>query len=373
MNKMKIAGAAVLAGAMIAGCGRQETTATDTGLASDGRDPNEVVLEVCGEKLTNGALDGDIKKIVDSQGDKIPAEQVEYMRQMLRNQIAQSFVVEGALVARAKAEGYVITDEERTAKIEELLKSVAGRPDAPKSLDEFLDKFPLGRERALKELENGILIDKMIKAELAKTEGDDPTAEAQKIIDEIVAKNAAQAGAEQTALDKITALKAELSAPEIDVPAKFAELAKANSECPSSAKGGDLGEFTHGQMVPEFDKAAFELPVGQVSEPVKTKFGYHLILVTGKTPAVEATEASPAAPEKVQASHILVKTPETRPVPTLDEVVRYIKKRDSQDKVQKFIEGVLRASEIKTSDEFKDLLPPPEEGAQEPVETPAEK
>ena len=62
--------------------------------------------------------------------------------------------------------------------------------------------------------------------------------------------------------------------------ADFAALAKANSDDPGSKdSGGELGFFTTGKMVPPFEKAAFALPVGQVSEPVKSQFGYHLILV----------------------------------------------------------------------------------------------
>jgi parvulin-like peptidyl-prolyl isomerase len=66
--------------------------------------------------------------------------------------------------------------------------------------------------------------------------------------------------------------------------ADFATLAKANSEDPGSgAKGGDLGTFRRGQMVGPFDQAAFSIPVGEVSEPVKTQFGYHLIKITSRT------------------------------------------------------------------------------------------
>jgi peptidyl-prolyl cis-trans isomerase C len=62
--------------------------------------------------------------------------------------------------------------------------------------------------------------------------------------------------------------------------ANFAELAKAESDdTGSGANGGELGSFGHGQMVPQFDEAAFKLPVGQLSEPVKTQFGYHIIKV----------------------------------------------------------------------------------------------
>lgn len=68
---------------------------------------------------------------------------------------------------------------------------------------------------------------------------------------------------------------------EIKGGADFAALAKQHSECPSKANGGDLGEFERGAMVKEFDRVAFQLGVGELSEPVQTKFGYHLIRRTG--------------------------------------------------------------------------------------------
>ncbi len=59
----------------------------------------------------------------------------------------------------------------------------------------------------------------------------------------------------------------------------FAELAKAKSLCPSGKEGGDLGWFGRNQMVKEFEVAAFALKPGELSKPVKTQFGWHLIKV----------------------------------------------------------------------------------------------
>ena len=69
---------------------------------------------------------------------------------------------------------------------------------------------------------------------------------------------------------------------EIEEGLSFADAAKANSTCPSSASGGDLGKFGPGQMVPEFDEAIFSGDVGVLYGPIKTQFGYHLIDITGR-------------------------------------------------------------------------------------------
>ena len=84
----------------------------------------------------------------------------------------------------------------------------------------------------------------------------------------------------------------------------FEEAAKAHSTCPSGERGGNLGDFGRGQMVPEFDSAVFAMEIGEITEtPVKTQFGYHLIKLNSKS-----EESLPTLEEvKPQLSEMLLR------------------------------------------------------------------
>ena len=79
--------------------------------------------------------------------------------------------------------------------------------------------------------------------------------------------------------EKCEELKSQIEAGATD----FADCAKKFSQCPSGKQGGDLGSFSPGQMVKEFDDVVFSGEVGSVLGPVKTQFGYHLIEVTKRS------------------------------------------------------------------------------------------
>ncbi len=81
--------------------------------------------------------------------------------------------------------------------------------------------------------------------------------------------------------EKATELLADINAGKIS----FEDAARQNSTCPSKDQGGNLGEFSRGQMVPEFDEACFTMNVGEIKGPVKTQFGYHLIKLNSKNEA----------------------------------------------------------------------------------------
>ena len=114
--------------------------------------------------------------------------------------------------------------------------------------------------------------------------------------------------------------------------ADFAELAKANSDCPSASSGGDLGTFGKGQMVPEFEDAAFSQPTGSVGEVVETQFGFHIIKVTDHQQA-KATDFSEV---KERISDIL-----------------YSQKQ--QDAVKEYVDGLRKQADVQRFDKQTDV------------------
>ncbi len=121
----------------------------------------------------------------------------------------------------------------------------------------------------------------------------------------------------------------------------FAKLADELTEDPSGkGKGGDLGFFSEGQMVPEFDKAVFSMKVGDLSKPVKTSYGYHIIKLTETKPAEKAKGPMPFDQVK-------------------EQLVGYLKNQKQQSAVQGVISTVRNEAKIKNNlPELKDTPAP---------------
>ena len=358
--KIGLIGTAALAAMVVVGCGKKDAvadgdkSAKPATAAASSVDPKKVAVQVNDAKLTYGELDADIAKIIEAQ--KIPVEQLEQAKTYFREQMAQQFVMKSLLLAEISKKGVKLSDEDRKKREDEFLKSVAGRPNAPKSIEELLSKHPFGKERARKEFDESILIQKLLEQEVtSKIKVDDKKVDEQfaAATSNYTAAVKASAGAE----GKIKDLKKQLEGLKGDaLTNKFAQLAKEHSDCPSKSKGGDLGPFTRGQMVPEFDKVAFELDPLKVSDPVKTQFGWHLVMVTKKIPAVKAEGDKPAEPEKVQASHILLTSRKPDKAPTRDDIVAQLKRPQEQVALRKFFDGLRAAAKIEAPD-FPSLQP----------------
>ncbi|MBT3755480.1 MAG: hypothetical protein HOG24_04305 [Candidatus Cloacimonetes bacterium] len=123
----------------------------------------------------------------------------------------------------------------------------------------------------------------------------------------------------------------------------FAELAIQYSQGPSAPQGGDLGYFTRGKMVPTFEEAAFQLKKGDISDPVKTQFGWHIIKLIDKRTKNGA--------EEIQASHILIEEKASEATKeNLDVVINDMYEKAEDTNLEKAAEEL--AYEITESKEF---------------------
>ncbi|MFZ9886434.1 MAG: peptidylprolyl isomerase, partial [Myxococcota bacterium] len=227
---------------------------------------------------------------------------------------------------KAKAEGVAATPEELTAKYDEHKKRF-GTEEMYKS---FLERTQQTDEDVRKDLESNLVRDKLF-AKLMASEAPAPD-EAQKYYEENKDKykqreqiRASHILFKVAATDPADVKQAkEKKAKEVLALAKkagadFAALAKEHSEGPTAPKGGDLGSFSRGRMVKEFEDAAFTAKIGTVIGPVETKFGYHLIKVFEKTPERERSfdevkdsiTASLEARAKSKATRDILKTMKT--------------------------------------------------------------
>ena len=357
MKTLMIVGLSVM-GLCFAGCDKKEdagakgtnSPAASTALPAPGKS-DDVIVAVGDAKLTRGELDADVAKFIEARKAQIPPEQLEAAKNYLTQQFKEQFVTKTLLLKEAAKKGLTITDADVAARGAEMINANKGRPGAPATLDEMLAGHPLGAERARAEFRDSVLINKLVEQEIVSKITVDQE-KLKKQYNEIVSNITERAKAPQSeqvrashiliktddkkdsdaAKKEIDALHAQVKDLTGDaLKNKFAELAKEKSDCPSKEKGGDLGAFGHGQMVPEFDKAAFEQEIGKIYAPVKTSFGWHLILVTEKIPAKTPTAAEV---EKTVAER----------KPKLADVERMMKNQQIQGKFQEYLQGLMQAN-----------------------------
>jgi foldase protein PrsA len=255
--------------------------------------------------------------------------------------ILQQMVQEALILQYAKQNNITVTDDEITKKEDDLK---ANFPNG--SWDEMLKSRGLDEAQVKTALREQIILDKALANQVSITPAQ---------IQQYFTKNhAAFDKPEQVTArhilvaDLATANKVRaLLKPD---GSNFAELAKQYSTDPGSKeKGGELGQFRRGQMVPSFDAAAFTIPVGSISQPVKSPFGYHIIQVESRTPGVTGTLAN-----------------------STDKITAMLRQQQEAPLIQPFLQGLQTKANITINDpQFKDLFPSPPPGAQQGASNPA--
>ncbi|HET6863327.1 MAG TPA: peptidylprolyl isomerase [Pyrinomonadaceae bacterium] len=133
----------------------------------------------------------------------------------------------------------------------------------------------------------------------------------------------------------------------------FAKLAQEYSTDGSKEKGGDLGWFGHGDMVPEFEQAAYALKPGEISNVVQSKFGYHIIKLEERK--TETKDGKPV--EKIHARHILIGDPNANPFAPPTSARDKAKAAVEQEKAEKVLDQIVARSQVKVPDTFQVKMP----------------
>ncbi len=216
-----------------------------------------VVAVVGGEKITKGEIMGIL---------------YDWMLPLTLDEYINYKIVQQAL----KKEGLKVTEADINAKIAEIKKNQVPPGETLEGLLQRM-KWPMARFRAY--LTTQIGVEKIADKRVTATESD--YAEYVKAKHILVKTTSYGLSEEEKAKQEADAkAKIEKIAAEIKAGKKFEDAAKEYSDDPGTKdKGGELGWFRKGEMVPEFTDAAFKLNPGEMSEPVKTFYGYHLILV----------------------------------------------------------------------------------------------
>ena len=226
-------------------------------------------------------------EIAAANQNRDPQQRAELRKRALQGALDQ-LIAEKLLEKEMDDLGIAVTDQEVDLGIEDVRKqnnlepeqfeqALRGEGYSMKDYREFMRKHLRRLKLVNLKVRNKVKIsDKDLRAaydQWARMEQSDPEIHARHILVK-VEPNAPPAEVAK-ALEKAKALAAEARKPGVD----FAELAKKKSDGPSGPDGGDLGTFRRGVMVPEFDKVAFSLPAGGISDPVRTRFGWHVIKV----------------------------------------------------------------------------------------------
>jgi peptidyl-prolyl cis-trans isomerase C len=249
----------------------------------------DVVATVDGKEITKATVEKMMGIIRQQMQVNFPAGQLDAVLPRMQEQVIRELIDRQILLNAAADTAF--TDAEFEAELAEMKQELP--PGV--TFEELLEKtgMDMGEVREQMRIRKMLLAkaeeavpatEEECRAFFEENKGgmaQDESVEASHIL--VAVPRDADEAARAAARAKIDGLKAQL-----DAGADFAELAKANSDCPSKANGGSLGMFGRGMMVPEFEDAAFSQEIGKVGDVVETTFGYHLVLVTKRSEAKEA-------------------------------------------------------------------------------------
>ena len=293
---------------------------------------DSVLVTVDGTPIKMGEMEEMLMSRFGRQLQQVPPEQRTVIMQRAQQTVMEDLVSRILLINSATKEGIKVSEKEMEVRIAEIMKGLTGGM----TLDQVLESAGMKLDEMKARLEQDVKVGKLVEK---VTKGVNPPTEVEvkKYFDEHpdefeqpstvkashilvstrdITDPIQLATKEALVIDLQKQLKSKASK-------SFEELAMAHSDCPSKAQGGNLGEFGKGQMIPEFEEAAFAQEVGVIGQAVKTQFGYHIIKVTGKK------ESKKLAFAEVQ-----------------EKLTTKIHEEQKREKVSTYIEGLRKEAKI---------------------------
>jgi peptidyl-prolyl cis-trans isomerase C len=290
----------------------------------------KTIVEVNGLPLTQGEVDQKVNRTIESLKDQIPPEQLEEFKKNVQGKIVDDFI-NRTIISQEMDKQKITADEsevqkaldEVAAKVPEGMTLEAMLKQGGVTMDEMKDNIRFSL-RANKLFESQVKSDYVPTAEEISTyynenkkKYDMPeSVHARHILIKVDEKADDKTKAEKKG--KIEAVRKQLVG-----GADFAKLAGEVSDCPSKAKGGDLGTFPRGRMVKPFEDAAFGQKVNEIGPVIQTQFGYHIVQV------LEHSQAKQKSLEEVKAS-----------------IEETLKNRKRQESAQNYMEGLKQKAKI---------------------------
>ena len=288
--------------------------------AGCGLKSGEAIIKVNNQNITQGQFDAEFDKqagngIAKALGIDVKDDKNSFLYMLIKDRVVNELIVKALLNQEMQKRGIEVTNKD----VDDAVKEIIDKVGSKEQLDALLKQNGISNSQFKKDLKEEVKMKKLAK-ELGSSNVSD--AEAKKFyndniskfkhpdkvrashilisvnpqeIEEVVKSDQNNKNIDETAVKAKVA--AEVQAKEAKAnqilaeakknPTQFAKLAKENSEDTATAnKGGDLGFFAAKEMVPEFSKAAFSMKPNTISDkPVKTQFGYHIIMVTDRSAA----------------------------------------------------------------------------------------
>jgi peptidyl-prolyl cis-trans isomerase C len=296
--------------------------AFQAGIAAEGGAASEVAVTVNGVDVTEAevaeAMKGPLERLKSRSGD-VPEQFIQQYTEKLRRQTVDGLIVQRLLDQQVKTSGIEVSDEDVDRQINEMAARQKP-PISPEQFRQLLKAYGRDIEQVRRRIRQGMAYEKLIERRFADRlqvgdsqisdyyqqnrglfEEPEQVEASHILIKPEEPKEGGEGGeggegaeaADPNDAKAAARRKAEQLLEAVRSGGDFAALARDNSDCPSSAKGGQLGFGTksdpesgrQGSWVEPFEKAAFALEVGQVSDVVETRFGYHIIKVTDRKAA----------------------------------------------------------------------------------------